>query len=115
ELPVRGTTRSSRIACFTFSRICVVGATPETSSVFNCSTYSIMRLSWPASSFFSLSVTSRLASLATYSTSASVIFIGNGDLRDSRRAPKLVDSVEQLSLHSRQLVAPRRIGYLQFN
>src|SRR5579883_955095 len=105
-LPVRGATRSSRTACLMLVTTCGVGSIPETSSSFNFSTYSTMALSCAASSFFSSSATSSIASFATYSTSFSLIFISKSDLLNPRRRPRLVHPREQLRRHFDELFPP---------
>src|SRR5436190_14596783 len=111
-LPVRGATRSSRTACLTLVTICAVGCIPLTSNSFNFSTYSTIRLSCSASAFFSSSATSSIASLATYSTSASLIFIRKGDLLDPGVRPRLVHLGQQLPPHLDELFAPDLIGHI---
>src|SRR5262245_14192044 len=69
-----------------------------------------MRLNCSASAFFSSSATSSMASFATYSTSASLIFMGERDLLDPRRGPRLIDSSQQLRPHSDELLSPNLIG-----
>src|SRR2546426_484405 len=65
-----------------------------------------MRLSCSASSFFSSSATSSIASFATYSTSSSLIFIRKGDLLDPRCSPRLIHFRQQLRAHPDELLAP---------
>src|SRR5436190_13407439 len=112
ELPVRGTTRSSRTACLRLVTTCAVGSMPPTSSSFNFSTYSTIRLSCPASSFFSSSATSSIASFATYSTSASLIFIRKHDLLNPRYGPWLIHSGQKLRPHFDQLLPPYLIRHI---
>src|SRR5438105_522092 len=106
ELPVRAATRSSRMACFPLVTTCAVGSMPVTFSSFNFSTYSTILLSCAASSDFSSSATSSIASFATYSTSRSVIFIGKDDLLNPRRRPWFIHPGEKLGLHLDQLLSP---------
>src|SRR5205823_2810122 len=109
ELPVRGTARSSRNACFVPVTTRYVGETDVTSRVFSCSTCSTIRLNCSANSFFSFSGTSRLASFATYSTSVSLILICNGNLRDFRTSPWFINLLQKLAFHAHQLFPPDEI------
>src|SRR5262249_34183239 len=111
-LPVRGAIRSSRTASLVLVTICGVGSIPLTSSVFSCSTYSTMRLSCSASAFFSSAATSSIASFATYSTSASLIFIRKGDLPNPGCGPRFVHPSQELRFHLHQLLPPHLIRYV---
>src|SRR5439155_11447039 len=104
ELPVRAATRSSRMACLTLVTTCGVGSIPLTSNLSSCSTYSTMRLSCSASSLFSSSATWSMASFATYSTSASLIFMSKRNLRDQRCAPWLVHPRRKLGPNPAELL-----------
>src|SRR5262249_31095285 len=112
ELPVLGATRSSRTACLMLVTTCGVGSIALRSSSLSFSTYSTIRLSCSARDFFSSSATSSMASFATYSTSASLIFISKDDLFDPRRRPRLIDLRQQLQPHFHELLAPDLIGHV---
>src|SRR6516225_6935211 len=88
---------------------------PDTSSWFSFSTYSTIRLSCSASSFFSSSATSSIASFATYSMSLSLIFMSKNNLRNPRRRPWFIHSGQKLRPHSNQLLPPDLIRHIDDN
>src|SRR6185369_5780882 len=74
-----------------------------------------MRLSCSASAFFSSSLTSSIASFATYSTSFSLIFIGESDLLDPRCRPGFVQLCQQYGSHLHELFAPYLIRHVDYD
>src|SRR5262249_56845494 len=96
-------------------RTWAVASLPVTASSFSFGTYSTILLSCSASSFFSSSATSSIASLATYSTSVSLIFMSECDLLDPRSGPRLIHTGQQLRCHLDQLFAPDQIRNIHHN